>query len=70
MKLRNLLTFKTKKAKKLFYSSQMNNAKDQKDFFRVFNDFQGKTKSNPSEVNVEEFNDFFVSVGQKLQANE
>ncbi len=65
--LRNLLTNKIKKAKKLVIVVKRTMRRT---FFRVFNDFQGKTNSNPSVVNVEEFNDFFVSVGEKLPANE
>ena len=68
-KLRNSVTSEIRKAKRSYYDKKIKNVCNSKELFNCFNHFCGKETKKQREVDVEKFNDFFVSIGKKL-ANE
>ena len=60
--------------KKAFYQNKLRleSKNNSKEFFRLYNDLTCATKSNDQEeknINVDEFNDFFSNIGEKLAKN-
>ena len=60
--------------KKAIYQNKLRleSINNSKEFFRLYNDLTCATKSNDQEeksINVDEFNDFFANIGEKLAKN-
>ena len=70
-KLRKSVTSEIRKAKRSYYDKKIKNERNSRELFNCCNHFcfVRKKKKKQREVDVEKFDDFFVSTGKKL-ANE
>ena len=64
--LRNLVTNEVRNARKQHYDQKLTLSGSPAQKFKVFKEFLGQRKKSVKDIDVEEFNHFFINVGKKV----
>ena len=64
--LRNLVTNEVRNARKQHYDQKLTLSGSPAQIFKVFKEFLGQRKKSVKDIDVKEFNHFFINVGKKV----